>query len=104
MCSIRVTQSRRCASCSNPFYSNGTDCVPCPNCPMGKMPQNCGGNSSGTCVDVPCPVNSNGPNVAGGCTCNLGFNGTIIATTNGPNYYSGVCSNCGAANNNCSAY
>jgi len=91
----------RCISCQAPFYSNGTDCVPCPTCPSGTFAQGCGLNSNGTCVDVLCPLTSTGSNVAAGCKCNPGTNGSIVPTNTAP-YYLDTCSPCPASN--CSVF
>jgi len=52
------------------------------------------------CNAVSCPSNSTGSSVPSGCTCNAGYNGTIIAATEFP-FYSG---NCSGKCWNCSLY
>eukprot|EP00941_MAST-03F_sp_MAST-3F-sp1_P000382 g382.t1 len=55
------------------------------------LPGYAGGGLNQTCLNVDCPRNSSGTNIASGCICDAGTSGSIIPSTQGPAFYVGSC-------------
>ena len=64
-------------------------------CDAGRRPRIESTNGvEGFCDVVPCPSNSQGSSVVGGCACIDGFTGQVAPSATAPDFYDGGCEQC----------